>query len=90
MNARLSRCPHGEGASTACRLCRRRRTAADGRTLDLFLGGVLGGSVGVLLLGMTASLVLGRGFDAAGLIVGALTGLALVHGTPSPRGGTRL
>jgi hypothetical protein len=51
---------------------------------------VLGGSVGVLLLGMTASLVLGRGFDTAGLIVGALTGLMLVHATPSPRGGARL
>ena len=43
MNARPSRCPHGEGASTACRICRRRRTALDGRTLDLFVGGVLGG-----------------------------------------------
>jgi hypothetical protein len=53
-----------------------RRAAVDIRTLDLFVGGVLGGSVGVLLLGMTSTLVLGRGFDAAGLILGALTGLA--------------
>jgi hypothetical protein len=54
------------------------------------VGGVLGGSVGVLLLGMTSTLVLGRGFDAAGLILGALTGLALMYGTPSLRGSTRL
>jgi hypothetical protein len=80
------RCPHGEGASTTCRICRRHRLAVDGRTLDLFVGGVLGGSIGVLLLGMTASLVVGRGFDAAGLIVGSLAGLALVHSTPSLRG----
>ena len=54
-----------------------RRAAVDLRTLDLFVGGVLGGSVGVLLLGMTSTLVLGRGFDAAGLVLGTLTGLAL-------------
>jgi hypothetical protein len=84
MNARPSRCPHGEEASRACRICRRRRAVVDGRALDLFVGGVLGGSVGVLLIGMTASLVLGRGFDTAGLIVGALSGLALVQS------GTRL
>ena len=80
------RCPHGEGAPTACRICRRQRATGDGRTLDLFVGGVLGGSIGVLLLGMTASLVLGRSFDAAGLIVGSLAGLVLVHSTPSLRG----
>jgi hypothetical protein len=62
----------------------------DLRTLDLFVGGVLGGSIGILLLGMTSTLVLGRGFDAAGLILGALTGLALMYGTPSLRGSTRL
>jgi hypothetical protein len=56
-----------------------RRQLEPTRPSDFFVGAVLGGAIGILLLGMGGDALFGRALDTIGLVSGALGGLSLVR-----------
>jgi hypothetical protein len=62
-----------------------RRHVEPTRPSDFFVGAVLGGAIGILLLGMGGDALFGRALDTIGLVTGSLGGLSLVHATRRPQ-----
>lgn len=69
-------CTRCHGHLTYGHVCRRQMETV--RTSDFFLGAVLGGALGILLLGIGGDALFGRAMDAIGLVAGSLGGLTLV------------
>jgi hypothetical protein len=69
-------CTRCHGHLTYGHVCRRHAPTTHGG--DFFLGAVLGGAIGILLLGMGGAALFGRAMDTIGLVTGSLGGLTLV------------
>jgi hypothetical protein len=75
----VATCARCHGQLTHEHVCPQRSHDPGVRRSEVFVGAVLGGAIGILLLGMLGSTLFGRAFDALGLVTGSLAGLTFVR-----------